>query len=76
MAGNKNSRVRTGVSLGDLQSGVEQTAINLKAAQTAYLSAVQRLAGAQEAHEQANVNFNQGVANVKANTRVVDLLAR
>jgi hypothetical protein len=65
-----------GVSLGDIQSEVEQTAVNLKAAQTVYVSAKKRLSDAEEAHDAALVKLNHGINSVKAGVKVNNLFAQ
>lgn len=65
-----------GVSLGDIQAEVEQTAINLKAAQAAYQSAFKRLSDAEEAHDSAMIKLNHGINSVKAAVKINSLFAQ
>ena len=64
------------VSLGQLQAEAESATRNLRAAQTAFTRAADRLTSAQEAHTTAVVALNQGASAVRAASHVTTLWAK
>ena len=64
------------IDLGELQSNIQNSSRKLKAAQTAFQRASDALLSAQEDHKQATIALNQGMATLKAQTYVQDILAR
>jgi hypothetical protein len=63
------------ISLGALQSGLEESAANLKAAQRAKLRADQDYERATEAYERARVALNAGVQTLKSAASVPNMYA-
>ena len=69
-------KTQASVDLGTLQSNLQDSAAELRSAQTAFQKASERLQAAQEAQDTAIRALNQGVGTLKVSTHVTDLLAR
>lgn len=61
------------VNLGTLQEDLERKSKALKAAQTAYLRASDRLSAATDEHEKSVIALNQGLLTVKQGATVKNL---